>query len=257
MATLANISMGQGIGVTPIQLITAVSSVANGGYRVRPHLLLQKGSGDTQRVSYQAEPQSIRVLSDKTSSEVTEMLTGVILKGTAKNSQLEGFSAAGKTGTAQKVDPNGRYSHSRYIASFVGFAPTDRPAIAIVVTVDEPHGKYYGAEVAAPVFRNIAEKTLRYLSVSPDQELTQKQLSMRRVLGKQTHNLATDEFEPVETNWQGELLEAKATAAELNASNQTVEPMNDLVTRIESAAAIEVPDSRKYSVVSSKVPKIV
>ena len=242
MATLANISMGQGIGVTPIQLITAVSSVANGGYRVRPHLLLQKGSGDTQRVSYQAERQSIRVLSDKTSSEVTEMLTGVILKGTAKNSQLEGFSAAGKTGTAQKVDPNGRYSHSRYIASFVGFAPTERPAIAIVVTVDEPHGKYYGAEVAAPVFRNIAEKTLRYLSVSPDQELTQKQLSMRRVLGKQTHNLATDEFEPVETNWQGELLEAKATTAELNASNQTVEPMNDLVTRIESAAAIEVPD---------------
>ena len=247
--TLANISMGQGIGVTPLQLATAVSAIANGGYRVKPHIVQQRPSNSLEKVLYEPYQRRLRVLSSKTAAEMTEMLTGVVKKGTAKGSQLEGFSAAGKTGTAQKIDPNGRYSHSRFIASFAGFAPTERPAIAIVVTIDEPHGKYYGGEVAAPVFRSIAEKSLRYLAISPDQELTLKQLAKRRQLGATSmRDLANDQFEPIESNWEGEVLERQP--AELAASPTSIP---EIVTTVEDptvlseAASVEVPDFRGKS----------
>ena len=122
-------------------------------------------------------------------------------KGTGKASQLEGFTAAGKTGTAQKIDPNGHYSHTRFIASFVGFAPIERPAFVIVVTVDEPHGKYYGGEVAAPVFQKIAQKTLRYLSILPDQDLKPNQRSIKPGANPPQTNLpdlSEDQFEPLD-----------------------------------------------------------
>jgi len=247
--TLANISMGQGISVTPLQLVTAVSAIANGGYRVKPHIVQQRPSDALEKVRYDPEQPRLRVLSSKTAAEMTEMLTGVVKKGTAKGSQLEGFSAAGKTGTAQKIDPNGRYSHSRFIASFAGFAPTERPAIAIVVTIDEPHGKYYGGEVAAPVFRNIAEKSLRYLAISPDQELTLKQLARRRQLeATPMRDLANDQFEPIESNWEGDVLERQP--ADLAASTTSIP---EIVTTVDDpavlseAASVEVPDFRGKS----------
>jgi cell division protein FtsI/penicillin-binding protein 2 len=247
--TLANISMGQGIGVTPLQLVTAVSSIANGGYRVQPHLVQRQGLGATEKVAFTPEPTRSRVLSSKTAADLTDMLTGVVKKGTAKGSQLEGFSAAGKTGTAQKIDPNGRYSHSRFIASFVGFAPTDRPAVAIVVTIDEPRGRYYGGEVAAPVFRNIAEKALRYLAVSPDQEPTPAQLTKNRLSRRASMpDLTSDQFEPIEPSWEGELIERRVPAPVIQDTIQTsvgANPEGSLA--FSNAATVEVPDFRGKS----------
>jgi cell division protein FtsI/penicillin-binding protein 2 len=199
--TLANISMGQGIGVTPLQVVTAVSAIANGGYHVRPRIILKQKSNELERVSYEPVPSQSRILSSRTTQLIKEMLTGVVTKGTGKASQLEGFTAAGKTGTAQKIDPNGHYSHTRFIASFVGFAPTERPVFAIVVTVDEPHGQYYGGEVASPVFRKIAQKTLRYLSVLPDQELKPNQHSIKPGGNSpqvSLPDLSEDQFEPLD-----------------------------------------------------------
>jgi cell division protein FtsI (penicillin-binding protein 3) len=249
--TLANISMGQGIGVTPLQLVTAVSSIANGGYRVKPHLVQrQRRLGNTRRVNHELESTPVRILSNRTAGEITEMLTGVVRKGTAKRSQLEGFSAAGKTGTAQKIDSNGRYSHSRFVASFVGFAPTERPAVAIVVTVDEPRGQYYGGEVAAPVFRSIAEKTLRYLAISPDQELTPVQLAKRRRSQAETgRDLADDQFEPIEASWEGAEAPSEAEPKELKAADATLpeissQPVDSLLS---DPAVVELPDFRGKS----------
>ncbi|MCI0423272.1 MAG: transpeptidase family protein [Acidobacteria bacterium] len=246
--TLANIAMGQGIGVTPMQLVTAVSSIANGGYRVRPRIVRRTRSGAVEKVSFEPESGRSRILSSRTASELTEMLTGVVKRGTAKSSQLEGFSAAGKTGTAQKIDPNGRYSHSRFIASFVGFAPAERPALAMVVTIDEPRGRYYGGEVAAPVFRNIAEQALRYLAVSPDQELTPVQLARRRQLQASIPDLAHDQFEPMNANWEGEADETPAAQQEgvpLSPAPPAAEP--DAAVSLSEAATIEVPDLRGRS----------
>jgi cell division protein FtsI (penicillin-binding protein 3) len=246
--TLANISMGQGIGVTPLQLVTAVSVIANGGYRVKPQIVRSRPSGSVEKVRFEPEQTRLRVLRSRTAAEMTEMLTGVVKTGTGKGSQLEGFSAAGKTGTAQKIDPNGRYSHSRFIASFVGFAPTERPAIAIVVTIDEPHGKYYGGEVAAPVFRAIAEKSLRYLAISPDQELTLKQLAKRRRPQAPMRDLANDQFEPAESDWEGEVLESQP--AELAGSPTSLPEAAVTVEApavFSEAVSVEVPDFRGRS----------
>jgi len=246
--TLANIAMGQGIGVTPMQLVTAVSSIANGGYRVKPRIVQRTRSGAVEKVSFELEAARSRILSSRTASELTEMLTGVVKRGTAKRSQLEGFSAAGKTGTAQKIDPNGRYSHSRFIASFVGFAPAERPALALVVTIDEPRGHYYGGEVAAPVFRNIAEQGLRYLAISPDQELTSAQIAKRRQLQASIPDLAHDQFEPVNALWEGESDAPPAPQSgglPSSAALPVAEP--EAAGSFSEAASIEVPDLRGRS----------
>ncbi len=246
--TLANIAMGQGIGVTPMQLVTAVSSIANGGYRVKPRIVQRTRSGAVEKVSFEPEAARSRILSSRTASELTEMLTGVVKRGTGKSSQLEGFSAAGKTGTAQKIDPNGRYSHSRFIASFVGFAPAERPALAMVITIDEPHGHYYGGEVAAPVFRNIAEQALRYLAISPDQELSAAQLAKRRRLQTSIPDLAHDQFEPVNVLWEGESGAPPAPQPAVLTSSAALPVAEPEAARsFSEVATIEVPDLRGRS----------
>ncbi|MBM3801533.1 MAG: PASTA domain-containing protein [Acidimicrobiia bacterium] len=241
--TLANIAMGQGIGVTPIQLVTAVSLIANGGHRVKPHIVERTRSGAIEKVSFEPGAPPGRVISRETAALLADMLTGVVKTGTAKSSQLEGFSAAGKTGTAQKVDPNGRYSHTRFIASFVGFAPVDRPEIAMVVTIDEPRGRYYGGEVAAPVFRNIAEQALRYLTVSPDQELTPAQLAKRRPAHNPIPDLASDEFEPANASWEGS---PEAMLASQTGGTATPDASSsgkvEVAGSFNRAGTIEVPD---------------
>jgi len=245
--TLANIAMGQGIGVTPMQLVTAVGSIANGGYRVKPRIVQKTRSSAIEKVSFEPETDRSRILSSRTASELTEMLTGVVKRGTARGSQLEGFSAAGKTGTAQKIDPNGRYSHSRFIASFVGFAPVERPVLAMVVTIDEPHGHYYGGEVAAPVFRNIAEQALRYLAISPDQELTAAQLAKRRQLHASIPDLAHDQFEPVNAAWEGEPDAPPPQSAALPSSSILPGAETEAAGSFSESGTIEVPDLRGKS----------
>ena len=165
--SFASIAIGQEITVTPLQIASMVSTVANGGTRYRPYLV-QK-IADPRGGTTEIKPSGTRVMSLTTAQNLREMLKDVVTDGTARGSQLEGYTAAGKTGTAQKVDPaTGRYSPTKHIASFAGFAPADNPRLAIVVVVDEPRGQYYGAEVAAPVFKRIAEQVLRSKSVLPD-----------------------------------------------------------------------------------------
>jgi membrane peptidoglycan carboxypeptidase len=253
--------MGQGIGVTPLQLLTAVSSIANEGYLVKPHIVQQVGTGAIQKVSFEPEQNRRRVLSTATTELVKEMLTGVITAGTGREAQLEGFSAAGKTGTAQKIEANGRYSHSKFISSFVGFAPLENPAIAIVVTVDEPHGQYYGGQVAGPVFRNIAEKTLRYLSIPPDQPLTPLQLAkLRRQEKEVTGDADVEQPELTEADWEvvpvvhKDEVEASQPASLTPSLEEEVYNNVD----IEGANSVEVPDLRGKSLrtVMSELSKL-
>jgi len=163
------ISMGQEIGVTPIQVVNAMSVIANGGLLYRPHVVqaLRQPSGE-QAI---AQPPPTRVIQATTAATMRRMLEGVVLNGTGKLAQLDGYTTAGKTGTAQKIDPaTGRYSTSQYIASFVGFAPINNPAVTILVQLDSPEGAsgHEGGGVAAPVFQRIASQVLAYLNVPRD-----------------------------------------------------------------------------------------
>ena len=165
--SIASVAIGQEVSVTPLQIASMVSTVANGGIRYTPYVVqkIQEPGGETTEI----KPNGTRAISQTTAQQVREMLEYVVTDGTAKTSRLEGYRAAGKTGTAQKIDPaTGTYSTSKYVASFAGFAPVSDPRIAVVVVIDEPKGQYYGGEIAAPVFKRIAEQVLRMKSVVPD-----------------------------------------------------------------------------------------
>ncbi|HYR76529.1 MAG TPA: penicillin-binding protein [Pyrinomonadaceae bacterium] len=170
-SSIGSLAMGQEVGVTPLQMAAAYSVLANDGQWVKPHLVRELRSPDGT-VLYQAKPEMRRALKPETVVALRSMLEGVTLRGTARKAQLDGYSAAGKTGTAQKIDPRTHaYSATKYIGSFVGFAPVSNPAVVIIVVIDEPRGAYHGGDVAAPVFRQIAEQILPDLSVLPDVEL--------------------------------------------------------------------------------------
>jgi cell division protein FtsI (penicillin-binding protein 3) len=169
-SSMGSVAIGQEVGVTPIQMAAAFATIANDGVRVAPHLVKEVRDGNGQAVQ-RTTPAVSRVLSAETARMMRPMLESVTLNGTAKLAQLDGYSAAGKTGTAQKIDPATRaYSKTKYVASFAGFAPIENPAVVIIVVIDEPAGSYYGGMVAAPVFRTIAESVLPYLDVTPDRE---------------------------------------------------------------------------------------
>ncbi|MDQ1523022.1 MAG: hypothetical protein QOE47_946, partial [Pyrinomonadaceae bacterium] len=169
-SSMGSVAIGQEVGVTPIQMAAAFATIANDGVRVAPHLVREVRDANGQAIQ-RATPESHRVLSTETARTMRPMLESVTVGGTAKLAQLDGYSAAGKTGTAQKIDPKTRaYSKTKYVASFVGFAPIEKPAVVIIVVLDEPAGSYYGGTVAAPVFRAIAESVLPYLDVAPDTE---------------------------------------------------------------------------------------
>lgn len=169
--SMGSIAMGQEVGVTPLQMAAAFGAIANDGLRISPHLVREIRAQDGM-TTYQATPETRRVVSAETARTLRGMLEGVTLNGTAKKAQVEGYTAAGKTGTAQKIDPKTKtYSTTKYIGSFVGFAPVENPAVVIIVVIDEPAGAYHGGDVAAPVFREIAEQILPDLNVAPDMEI--------------------------------------------------------------------------------------
>ena len=161
--SITSIPMGQEVGVTALQLASALSVIANGGQLMKPYVI--DSVRDNQgRIIKQNKPVLIRkVISVDTAMRIKKILTGVIEEGTGKLGKVLGFSAAGKTGTAQKLEPNGSYSHNKYIASFIGFSPAEDPLLTIVVIVDEPHPYYFGGVVAAPVFQKVASEVIRYL----------------------------------------------------------------------------------------------
>ncbi len=164
------ICFGQGVSMSALQLAVAVSTVANGGLLMKPHLV-QRITDTQGRTIKSFEPAPLRrVISRENASRLTRMMMRTVEEGgTGVRAAVRGYNAAGKTGTAQKADPaGGGYAADKYIASFVGFAPAENPAIAVLVAIDEPQKEHYGGVVAAPVFRRIVRETLRYLKVPPE-----------------------------------------------------------------------------------------
>jgi len=165
-STIGTVPIGHGIAVTPVQMARAYAAIANGGVLVRPHLVERI---DGRPVSAR---KGRRVVSREVSRQMLGMLRGVVVEGTGTEAAIPGYTVAGKTGTAAKIDPDGTYSKTRYMASFVGLVPATKPQLVIMVTVDEPSASIYGGAVAAPVFREIARFNLQHLEVPPDAPAT-------------------------------------------------------------------------------------
>ncbi|MFZ0199589.1 MAG: penicillin-binding protein [Candidatus Sulfotelmatobacter sp.] len=185
--SIAAISMGQEIGISPMQLAGLISTFANDGVWVEPRIV-------TGPVNAQGSPQNVafhpgssrRVISSFTAAEMRSMMQKVVLEGTGRKAILEGYSSAGKTGTAQKVDPaTGAYSKTKYIGSFAGFAPVNNPQIVVAVILDSAVGLHQGGQVSAPVFRRVAQQVLEYLHtphdlpLAPNRQLLLAQTSMK------------------------------------------------------------------------------
>jgi cell division protein FtsI (penicillin-binding protein 3) len=167
--SVASISFGQEIAVTSMQMLVAINAVANGGYRVRPFVVdrIINEKGETVRMN---SPQRTQIMGSETAAAVTNAFKGVVQYGTGTLASLDGYCVAGKTATAQKEEFR-HYSKTKYVASFIGFAPLPKPRVTILVQVDEPKGKIYGGEVAAPIFHRIAKEVLVKLQVPPDKNL--------------------------------------------------------------------------------------
>jgi len=175
------ISFGHGISVSAVQLIAAVSTIANDGVLMRPYLVRAITDKNGQYI-HRFKPRKIRrVISTNTAREIVKMMKTVITRnGTGTLASLEGYSVCGKTGTSKKIGKDGTYSEDKYIASFAGFTPAENPEIAILVIIDEPIGKYYGGIVAAPAFKKIAHETLNHMNISPTIELNRLTLSLKK-----------------------------------------------------------------------------
>jgi cell division protein FtsI (penicillin-binding protein 3) len=171
--SIGAISMGQEIGISPLQLASLISTIANDGVHVPPRIVAGTITPQNapQTIAFQPA-EGTRVISSLTAAEMRQMLQGVVLHGTGRKAILEGYSSAGKTGTAQKVDTaTGLYSKTKYVASFAGFAPINDPQIAVVVILDSAVGLHQGGQVSAPVFQRIMQQVLEYLHVPHDVQL--------------------------------------------------------------------------------------
>ena len=176
--SFAAISMGQEIGITPLQLADLISTMANDGTRVSPRVIAAVSDPQSapQTIAFHPVDQQ-PVISPLTAAQMRQMMQGVVLHGTGKKAVLEGYTSAGKTGTAQKVDPaTHAYSHTKYVGSFAGFAPLNNPAVTIAVILDSAVGLHQGGQVAAPVFHRVAQQVLEYLHTPHDVELPQRQV---------------------------------------------------------------------------------
>jgi cell division protein FtsI (penicillin-binding protein 3) len=166
-SSIGSVAIGQEVSVTPVQIISAISAVANGGMLYKPRIVKEIQGGSPPLVVSHPAPQ--QVTDATTAATVRGMMETVVLSGTGKLAQLNGYTAAGKSGTAQQIDPNtGRYSPNKYIASFVGFAPVNEPAVSILIVFDSPEGAHHGGEIGGPVFKRIAEQVLAYMDVDHD-----------------------------------------------------------------------------------------
>ncbi len=195
--SILSLAIGQEVGVTPVQLVSMVSAIANGGVYLPPHILLQstdqmKGDPRLKPAAFHPEFQlpatlpdgSHRVIKEITAGKMRAMMQGIVVEGTGKLAALNGYSSAGKTGTAEKIDPaTHTYSHTKLVASFAGFAPVSAPAISVAVVIDSPSiGTGYGGTVSAPVFSELAQQVLEYLGVPHDQPVkTKQQLAVAKV----------------------------------------------------------------------------
>lgn len=161
--SITSIPIGQGVAVTALQLASAISVIANGGQLMKPYIVDSIRDSQGHLIKENKPALIHKAISVDTAMRIKKILTGVVEEGTGKLAKVSGFSAAGKTGTAQKLEPNGTYSHTKYVASFIGFSPAEDPILTIVVVIDEPHPYYFGGVVAAPVFQKVASDAIRYI----------------------------------------------------------------------------------------------
>jgi cell division protein FtsI (penicillin-binding protein 3) len=258
--SILSLAIGQEIGVTPVQLVSMVSAIANGGVYLPPHVLLQstdemKGDARLQPAAFHPEtglpatlPEgSRRVIKEVTAAKMRTMMQGIVVEGTGKLAQLNGYSSAGKTGTAEKIDPATRtYSHTKLVASFAGFAPVNSPAIAIAVVIDTPtaggEAMHYGGAASAPVFAEVAQEVLEYLGVPRDQPLkTPKQMQLAKadvpseaVSDSDAGDLSAM-FDEVNSLPADDPLRQPATAAAM-AANQSADQAYDAAAAKKSSA---------------------
>jgi cell division protein FtsI (penicillin-binding protein 3) len=244
--SIASVSMGQEVGVTPLQMVNAVSSIANGGLAYKPHVVQEMRRGeqvlplDVAAAGTNAEPK--RVIRPETAATLRRLMEGVILKGTGKKARLDGWTAAGKTGTAQKIDPGtGRYSAHNVIASFTGFAPINDPSVTILVSLDSPGGwPHDGGSVAAPVFKRIAEQVLAYLDVPRDVPLSPQlvQTAYKRE-AESDDSASLEDFTPVDFSAQ---TEPPGDAPKADVPKQPEQKTAAVTMAVDEGGDIPVPD---------------
>ncbi|MFZ0479640.1 MAG: penicillin-binding protein [Terriglobales bacterium] len=240
--SFAAISMGQEIGISAVQLTALISTIANDGVRVPPRIVAgtvtpQNGP---QTVAFQPA-QGTRVVSSLTAAQMRQMLQGVVLHGTGRKAILEGYTSAGKTGTAQKVDPaTHAYSKTKYVGSFAGFAPINNPQIAVVVILDSAVGLHQGGQVSAPIFQRIVQQVLEYQHVPHDVELpASRQLLARRNVPETT----LDESSP---DHLGE---------NLDMSDAGIEPFSSTASLSQTkSASASAGDAKQAGIASQIVP---
>jgi cell division protein FtsI (penicillin-binding protein 3) len=248
--SIGSISMGQEVGVTPVQMVTAVSAIANGGLLYKPHVVQEIRRGE-QTIALDAKPSAPaepkRVVRPETAATMRRLMEGVVLLGTGKAARLDGWTAAGKTGTAQKTDPEtGRYSAHNVIASFTGFAPINNPAVTILVSIDSPQGwPHDGGSVAAPVFKRIAEQVLPYLNVAQDVPLSPKMMlaNYRGNAGGNNSSDAPDDLAPVDFQ---DAAKTEVTAPAAAKTEKAVNPAKapEVTVVLDQSGEITVPDFR-------------
>jgi cell division protein FtsI (penicillin-binding protein 3) len=243
--SLGSISMGQEIGVTPVQLITAVSAIANGGLLYKPHVIAELRRGEKVLPAdgplTPSEPK--RVIRPETAATLRRLMEGVVLHGTGPLAHLDGWTSAGKTGTAQKIDPTtGRYSPTQYIASFTGFAPINNPAVTILVSLDSPIGLHEGGDVAAPVFKRIAEQVLAYLDVPRDVPLNPKLIQTAYRKQATEDPSALEDFSSVDFSSQPDPPPSASQSAKTDRQEQADPNKPVLTVAVDQGGDIEVPD---------------
>jgi cell division protein FtsI (penicillin-binding protein 3) len=238
--------MGQEVGVTPIQLITAVSAIANGGQLYRPHIVqdLRRGSQVLRAEGVLADDEPKRVIRPETAATLRQLMEGVVLHGTGKLAHLDGWTAAGKTGSAQKIDPStGRYSRTQLIASFTGFAPINNPAIAILVSLDSPVGPHEGGEVAAPVFKRVAEQVLPYLDVPRDVPLGAKMVQAAYKRVQQSNDAASlEDLTPMDFSEQPDESPAESNEDSTKDAKRKLQDTTEVTAAVDEGGDIALPD---------------
>lgn len=248
--SIGAISMGQEIGVTPLQMAAMVSTIANDGVWVAPRIVAAttEPRSAPQRVVFHPALER-RVLAPLAAAQMKQMLEGVVLFGTGVKALLEGYTAAGKTGTAQKVDPaTGTYSRTKYVASFVGFAPVNNPVVSVVVILDSPVGLHQGGQVSAPVFQRVAQQVLAYLNIPHDLDIPKE-----RELLLASKSIREDELTENSPDRLGAPLdlpaEAPGPALQANARSASPEPrvLPTAATQVDSQAEVPITPAAAIS----------
>lgn len=243
--SIGAVSMGQEVGVTPLQLITAVSTIANGGTLYKPHVVaeLRRGNQVLPLPGPLAPAEPKNVIHPQTAATLRRLMEGVVLNGTGKLARLDGWTAAGKTGSAQKIDPDsGRYSRTQLIASFTGFAPISDPAVSILVSLDSPVGPHEGGMVAAPVFKRVAEQVLAYLDVPRDVPLNPKLVQTAYRRQNEAGGASLEDFTPTDFSAQPDDMPEVATQGGPARRGNPPVAQTSFTVAVDESGDIGVPD---------------